>query len=109
MDSRTRERLPALPILVRSTDQRRRTAMTLLEAARGTQPGQSFTVEGTTLTRPIITRGAVDKVWAQDPATGKRRDLSREEDHAFWAWAIVEVLRATGIFSRGQPAIGALT
>ena len=97
MDSRTRERLPALPILVRSTDQRRRTAMTLLEAARGTQPGQSFTVEGTTLTRPIITRGAVDKVWAQDPATGKRRDLSREEDHAFWAWAIVEVLRATGI------------
>ena len=83
--------------------------MTLLEAARGTQPGQSFTVEGTTLTRPIITRGAVDKVWAQDPATGKRRDLSREEDHAFWAWAIVEVLRATGIFSRGQPAIGALT
>ena len=97
MDSRTRERLPALPILVRSTDQRRRTAMTLLEAARGTQPGQSFTVEGTTLTRPIITRGAVDKVWAQDPATGKRRDLSREEDHAFWVWAIVEVLRATGI------------
>ena len=37
------------------------------------------------------------KVWAEDPATGKRRDLSREEDHAFWAWAIVEVLRATGV------------
>jgi hypothetical protein len=29
--------------------------------------------------------------------TGARRDLCREEDHAFWTWAIVEVLRATGI------------
>ena len=37
------------------------------------------------------------KVWADDPATGKRRDLELEEDHAFWAWAIVEVLRATGV------------
>jgi hypothetical protein len=25
------------------------------------------------------------------------RDLARDEDHAFWAWAIVEVLRATGV------------
>jgi len=29
--------------------------------------------------------------------TGQRRDLTREEDHAFWAWAIIEVLRATGV------------
>jgi hypothetical protein len=26
-----------------------------------------------------------------------RRDLARDEDHAFWAWAAVEVLRATGV------------
>ncbi len=97
MDARTRERLPALPVLVSSVDQRRRTALALLEAARHTQPGQAFTIEGTTLLRPVIARGAVDKIWAQDPVTGARRDLSREEDHAFWAWAIVEVLRATGI------------
>jgi hypothetical protein len=32
-----------------------------------------------------------------DSSTGKRRDLTREEDHAFWAWAIVEILRPTGI------------
>ena len=37
------------------------------------------------------------KIWAGDPATGRRRDLIQEEDHAFWAWATVEVLRATGI------------
>jgi hypothetical protein len=35
--------------------------------------------------------------WADDPATGKRRDLAVEEDLAFWAWAAVEVLRLTGV------------
>jgi integrase len=97
MDARTRERLPALPVLVRSVDQRRLTTLALLEAARRTPSGQSFTSEGTTLVRSVITRCAPNKVWAQDPNTGARRDLSREEDHAFWAWAIVEVLRATGV------------
>jgi integrase len=97
MDARTRERLPALPVLVRSVDQRRLTTLALLEAARRTPSGQSFTSEGTTLVRSLITRCAPNKVWAQDPNTGARRDLSREEDHAFWAWAIVEVLRATGV------------
>jgi len=29
--------------------------------------------------------------------TGTRRDLGREEEYAFWAFAAVEVLRATGI------------
>ena len=37
------------------------------------------------------------KVWAHDPASGKRRNLTDEEEHAFWAFATVEVLRATGI------------
>ena len=32
-----------------------------------------------------------------DPAGGKRRDLGHEEEHAFWAWAAVEVFRLTGI------------
>jgi glycerophosphoryl diester phosphodiesterase len=36
-------------------------------------------------------------VWAHDPNSDHRRDLVREEDSAFWAWAIVEVLRTTGI------------
>lgn len=45
----------------------------------------------------IGSRSGLGKVWVDDPTSGKRRNLSREEDHAFWAWAIVEVLRATGI------------
>jgi hypothetical protein len=45
-----------------------------------------------------MTRAATSaKVWAEDPATGRRRDLTLEEHRAFWAWATVEVLRHTGI------------
>jgi len=37
------------------------------------------------------------RIWAADPSTGKRRDLTGEEDRAFWTWAAVETLRHTGI------------
>lgn len=36
-------------------------------------------------------------MWAEDPGTGQRRDLTLEEHRAFWTWATVEVLRHTGI------------
>ena len=36
-------------------------------------------------------------IWADDPGTGKRRDLTLEEHRGFWSWAVVEVLRHTGI------------
>jgi hypothetical protein len=94
MDARTRERLPVLPVLVRTVDERRMNASALLQAARQTPPGQAFTAAGHTLTRSITK--TAEKVWADDPATGKRRDLGHEEDHAFWAWAAVEILRLTG-------------
>src|SRR5664280_288058 len=32
-----------------------------------------------------------------DPHTGNQRLLNRDEEHAFWAWAIIEVLRQTGV------------
>ena len=94
MDARTRERLPVLPVLVRTVDERRKNAAALLQAARQTPSGQAFTAAGQTLTRSITK--AAGKIWADDPATGKRRDLGHEDDHAFWAWAAVEVLRLTG-------------
>ena len=94
MDARTRERLPVLPVLVRTVDERRKNAAALLQAARQTPPGQAFTAAGQTLTRSITKTAG--KIWAGDPATGKRRDLGHEDDYAFWAWAAVEVLRLTG-------------
>ena len=45
----------------------------------------------------MTTYSTSGKIWADDPATGKRRDLAVEEDLAFWAWAAVEVLRLTGV------------
>lgn len=96
MDARTRARLPVLPVVARSVDERRKTTRTLLDAARQTPQGQA--VGDRTVRRSVVgLRGDPAKVWVDDPATGRRRDLVREEDHAFWAWAIVEVLRATGI------------
>jgi integrase len=94
MESRTRERLPVLPVLVRTVDERRKNASALLQAARQTSPGQAFTAADHTLTRSITKTAG--KVWADDPATGRRRDLGHEEEHAFWAWAAVEILRLTG-------------
>jgi len=97
MDARTRERLPVLPVLLRSLDQRRTAADVVLSLARKASPGQPFTVTGQTFVRSVVPHAAAGKVWVDDPVTGKRRDVRLEEDLAFWAWAIVEVLRATGI------------
>jgi hypothetical protein len=97
MDARTRERLPVLPVLVRTADQRRKTAGALLHAARQARPGDTFTAAGQTLTRSLLAQSTTPTIWADGPPGGKRRDLWREEEYAFWAWATVEVFRLTGI------------
>ncbi|MHB8505952.1 MAG: tyrosine-type recombinase/integrase [Acidimicrobiales bacterium] len=93
MDQRTRQRLPALPALQRALDARRNATAMLLEAGVGAEPGEAFSFAGSDYLR----RARVDGTWVDDLATGRRRDLATEEEHAFWAWAIVEVLRHTGI------------
>ncbi|HEY1698520.1 MAG TPA: site-specific integrase [Trebonia sp.] len=101
MDARTRERLPVLPVLVRTVDRRRETAGELLQAARQAEPGDTFTAAGQTLTRSLLAQSATvcatPKIWVDGAPGGKRRDLWHEEEYAFWAWAAVEVLRFTGI------------
>jgi len=92
MDARTRERLPALPVLVAALNRHRKDTKTLLVAARSAQPGEAFVVAGSVFVR----RARANGVWADD-ATGKRHNLSLQEEQAFWVWAIVEVLRATGV------------
>ena len=103
MDARTRERLQVLPVLARTVAQRRAQAAGLLEAARQAKPGQQFTAPRQTLIRSVVPAASPGKVWGHDPAVGKRRDLSKEEEHAFWAFAAVEVLRATGIRIENSP------
>ena len=97
MDTRTRERLPVLPKLVAWVAAERGHTAELLAAADRTPPGQLFTAAGTTLRRAVLKTQTSGRVWAEDPDTGARRDLSFEEHRGFWTWAMVEVLRHTGI------------
>jgi hypothetical protein len=97
MDQRTRERLPVLPALVAAAENRRTLAAQRLAAASGAAPGQEFAVAGEVLRRAARTPETASHLWAEDPATGRRRDLKGEERRAFWGWAAVEVLRLTGI------------
>jgi integrase len=97
MDARTRERLPALPVLVRTVERWRAESAALLAAARQARPGEQFTAAEQTLLRSRRPHAKGTSVWAEDPRTGVRRALHLEEDRAFWAWAVVGVLRLTGV------------
>jgi integrase len=67
----------------------------VLLAALAAPPGGTFTVAGQTFTRLAARKPGI-RTWARD-SSGKRRDLIWEEDHAFWTWAIIEVLRTSGV------------
>ncbi len=97
MDQRTRERLPVLPALVSWVRAERDRTADLLAAAEPTQPGALFTAAGTTLRRTVMKTETTGRVWAEDPDTSTRRDLTFDEHRGFWTWAMVEVLRHTGI------------
>ena len=97
MDQRTRERLPVLPALSRFVNDRRIAAADLRARAEATPSGQIIAGTDAALRRviPTLTVGRV--IWAEDTTTGTRRNLSYEDKDAFWACAVVEVLRLTGI------------
>jgi integrase len=97
MDQRTRERIPVLPALLAAVDDARAAALQRLQTALAAGPGSAFTAAGQTWIRSRTTHASAGKTWAQDPRTGKRRDLTLEEHQAFWTWAAVHILRDTGI------------
>ena len=96
MDQRTRERLPVVPALAGAALRARDDTAQLLQAARDAQPGELFTAAGQALRRAALTIPS-PLIWAEDAGGGKRRNLSKAEDDAFWAWAAIEILRHTGI------------
>ena len=69
MDARTRQRLPVLPLLVRAIDARRNTALNLVEIASRAEPGEIFTVAGSSFQRQARTDG----IWVNDLATARPR------------------------------------
>ena len=97
MDQRTRERLPALPVLAAAVGEQRAASAARLTAASAAGPGEDFTAGGQTGRRSVMSTEGSARVWADEPGTGKRRDLTLEEHRGFWAWAAVEVLRHSGI------------
>ncbi len=96
-DARTRARLPALPVLVGAAAKWRADSTELLAAAAGCPPEEQFVAAGQTWTRHAAPHAAADNIWVTELSTNKRRCLNREEEYAFWGWAIIEVLRLTGV------------
>ncbi|MFD2619706.1 tyrosine-type recombinase/integrase [Streptomyces chumphonensis] len=97
MDQRTRERLPAVPILVKVAERRLKEAQARLDALNEAPLGTTFTVFGETFTVPRTTvrvSGRPTRAWDDQ---GAARDFGAEERLAFWAWAGIETLRHTGI------------
>ena len=97
MDQRTRERIPVMPVLISTVTTAHKAATERLRAAQATTAGELFTAAGQNLRRSKMSHASAGITWAEDPHTGRRRDLSLEEHQAFWTWAAVEVLRHTGV------------
>ena len=64
---------------------------------RRSLPASSSPAAARCCTAPRSGPGPPPETWSEDPVTGARRDLSGEEDRAFWTWAAIETLRHTGI------------
>ncbi len=96
MDQRTRTLAPVLPTLVRVVGDALEQARARLEAAKAAGDGERFVVAGVAYRRKDPCTGS-GRLFAVEEATGQRVDLSGLEERAFWTWAVVEVLRHTGI------------
>jgi integrase len=104
MHQRIRELAPVLPALVEAADRQRRHTGGLLAAAQQVSPRGEFAIDNERLKRvSLVTdpsqggNGRPGVIYAAPPEGGPRRNLTLEEDDAFWAWAVVEVLRHTGV------------
>lgn len=102
MHQRVRERLPHLPTLVDAADRYLATATELLAAANSTPIGATFDHDGIAYRRLPYNRYQIKlasdrHALVEQVSTGEVSDLLREENDAFWAWAIIETLRHTGV------------
>lgn len=104
MHQRIRERLPHLPTLVDAAERHRDDQAELLAIARQTAVGESFEHHESTYRRfsrrwdnRTESQQGPDAVLVENLATGEQTELIRQEENAFWAWAIIETLRHTGV------------
>jgi integrase len=105
MHQRIRDRLPHLPALAETAERHRVDQAGLLAAATATPVGQTLEHGGRRFLRTVprsyvsgTNKGQAPlTVQVEELVSGKRIDLTRGEDEAFWAWAIIETLRLTGV------------
>ena len=99
MQARTRTLLPVLPQLVAAAEQQLQQSTELLALTRSVQPGGQFEHAGTCWRRVAKAKGADPHRLLVQPAdsVGPRRDAGVAESNAFWTWAIIEMLRRTGV------------
>lgn len=102
---RIRERLPHLPTLVDTAERHRIDQAELLATAEKTAVGDYFDHATVTYLRVANKSDGHRSVGQHGPRTvlvantdtGERIELLRAEENAFWAWAIIETLRHTGV------------
>lgn len=103
--ARIRTFAPVLPRFVAAVQQRHAEAKALLDAARACPEGATFEHTGHRYFRTVPTRSkralefgpAELRVRRIDAMPSRVIRCEFEEEDAFWIWAIVEVLRLTGI------------
>ena len=102
---RIRERLPHLQLLADTAADHYRQQRDLLALATDTPIDDLLSYEQRSYQR-VTTYGGISPhpsqhgalyVTVEDVATGERLNLTVGEDKAFWAWAIIETLRHTGV------------
>ncbi|MCX6489633.1 MAG: site-specific integrase [Rhodococcus sp. (in: high G+C Gram-positive bacteria)] len=101
---RIRERLPHLPSLVDAAHDRRDRSAALLAATASVAVGETFEHLGVRYRRsiaPSFTKSSYQHdhppVLAEVIDTGEIIEIEIEEHEAFWAWAVIETFRHTGI------------
>jgi integrase len=105
MHQRVRERLPHLRHLVEAAERERDTTAALLAAAKAAEFDTYFEHKGTRYLRILPAAHKVTSrpdhvtphVYIQAEGSTKRINQSMAEDEAFWAWAVIETLRHTGV------------
>lgn len=96
-DQRTRERMPALPVLVRTAERRLKEAKVRLDAVDSAPMGSTVTVLGETFILPRRSDRVDGRPGHVRDLSGKQRHPRSEERIAFIAWATIEIMRHTGI------------
>jgi site-specific recombinase XerD len=99
MHARTRTLAEALPHLVTTARSRREHARALLAAALVAEPGTVLTIDNVSYRRIANRTIKSNRIPVQALAGDGDRpvfDVIKEETEAFWAWAVIEVLRLSG-------------